>query len=57
MVNAEANLNILPVKNLIVQLGFRYQEWYLKARSPQRWEQTESRDVTYGPTLTIVYAF
>jgi hypothetical protein len=55
--NAEANVNVLPIKNLIVQLGFRYQEWYLKARSPQRWEQTESRDVTYGPTLTIVYTF
>jgi hypothetical protein len=55
--NTEANLNILPVKDLVVQIGFRYQEWYLKARSPQRWDTTESRDTTYGPTLTIVYAF
>src|SRR4030042_5586599 len=55
--NGEANLNFLPIKNLIVQLGFRYQEWYLKARSPQRWETTESKDVTYGPTLTVVFVF
>ncbi len=55
--NTEANLNFVPLKNLIVQAGFRYQEWYLKARSPQRWEKTESKDVTYGPTLTVVYAF
>ena len=55
--NTEANLNFLPIKNLIVQLGFRYQEWYLKARSPQRWETTESKDVTFGPTLAVVYTF
>jgi len=55
--NTEANLNFLPIKNLIIQLGFRYQEWYLKARSPQRWDKTESKDVTFGPTLTVVYTF
>jgi hypothetical protein len=55
--NTEANLNFMPVKNLIIQLGFRYQEWYLKARSPQRWEKTESKDVTFGPTFMIVLAF
>ena len=55
--NTEANLNILPIKNLIIQLGFRYQEWYLSARSPQRWEKTDSKDVTFGPTLTVVLAF
>lgn len=55
--NAEASLNLLPVNRLIVQLGLRYQEWYLKARSPQRWARTESKDVTFGPTVTFVYTF
>ena len=55
--NAEGSLNFLPIPNLIAQLGYRYQEWYLKARSPQRWERTESKDVTFGPTLTVVYTF
>ena len=55
--NAEGSLNFLPIPNLIAQLGYRYQEWYLKARSPQRWERTESKDVTFGPTLTVVYLF
>ncbi len=55
--NAEASLNLLPIDRLIVQLGLRYQEWYLKARSPQRWARTESKDITFGPTVTVVYAF
>jgi hypothetical protein len=55
--NAEGSLNFLPINNLIMQLGYRYQVWYLKARSPQRWETTESEDVTSGPTLTVVYTF
>jgi hypothetical protein len=55
--NAEGSLNFLPINNLIMQLGYRYQVWYLDARSPQSWEETESRDVTYGPTLTVVYTF
>jgi len=53
----EGSVNFLPMKNLILQLGLRYQEWYLKARSPQRWDTTESKDTTFGPTLTVVYTF
>lgn len=53
----EGSVNFLPMNNLILQLGLRYQEWYLKARSPQRWDTTESRDTTFGPTLTVVYTF
>jgi len=55
--NAEASLNLLPMDRLIVQLGLRYQEWYHKARSPQRWARMESKDITFGPILTVVYAF
>lgn len=55
--NLEGTLNYVPINNLIMQLGLRYQEWYLEARSPQSWESTESRDTTYGPSLTIVYTF
>jgi hypothetical protein len=57
MFNTEGNVSILPVNNMIIQLGLRYQEWYLKARSPQRWEKTESKDSTFGPTFTVVYTF
>jgi hypothetical protein len=53
----EGSVNFLPMNNLILQLGLRYQEWYLKARSPQRWDTTESKDTTFGPTLTVVYTF
>jgi hypothetical protein len=55
--NTEGSVSFLPMNNLILQLGLRYQEWYLKARSPQRWDKTESRDTTFGPTLTVVYTF
>lgn len=55
--NGEFTLNYMPTSSLLFQLGFRAQVWYLKARSPQTWEETESRDTTYGPTFTIVYRF
>ncbi|HQI82899.1 MAG TPA: hypothetical protein PLR71_15235 [Deltaproteobacteria bacterium] len=55
--NGEANVSILPINNLVVQLGYRFQEWYLEAMSPQAWEKTESRDRTTGWTLTGVYTF
>lgn len=55
--NGEFTITYLPINHLIVQLGFRAQLWYLKARSPEWWEETESEDWTYGPTLSVVYAF
>lgn len=55
--NGEATASYLVTENLILQLGFRAQLWYLKARSPQRWEETESEDWTYGLTATVVYVF
>ena len=55
--NGEITFNYMPIRSLLFQLGFRAQVWYLKARSPQRWEETESKDTTYGPTFTIVYRF
>jgi hypothetical protein len=55
--NGEATLTYLPIEHFIIQLGFRIQAWYLKARRPQTWDETESRDLTYGPTLSLLYAF
>jgi hypothetical protein len=55
--NGELALTFLPMKDWIVQLGFRAQAWYLKARSPKRWEETESEDITWGPTISAVYVF
>jgi hypothetical protein len=55
--NGEFTLNYMPIRSLLFQLGFRAQVWYLKARSPQRWQETESKDTTYGPTFAIVYRF
>lgn len=55
--NGEVTLTYLPFEHFIIQLGFRMQAWYLKARRPQTWEETESRDLTYGPTLSLVFAF
>lgn len=55
--NGEATLSYMATEHLIVQLGLRSRIWYLKARSPQRWEETESRDLTYGLTASVVYAF
>jgi hypothetical protein len=55
--NGEATLTYLPFEHFIIQLGFRIQAWYLKARRPQTWEETESRDLTYGPTISLLYAF
>lgn len=56
--NGELALTLLPpIKNLLIQLGFRAQVWYLKARSPTWWEETESKDFTWGPTISAVYTF
>lgn len=55
--NGEVTATYSPVQNLILQLGYRAQLWYLEARSPTRWDQTTSQDWTYGPTFTVVYAF
>lgn len=55
--NGEFTLTFLPINDLLIQLGFRAQVWYLKARNPGWWEETESEDITWGPTISAVYAF
>lgn len=55
--NMEVTATYSPKQNLVLQLGYRAQLWYLEARSPTRWDQTTSEDWTYGPTFTLVYAF
>lgn len=53
----ELTISYVPIKHLILQAGFRAQAWYLEARSPERIEKTRSRDTTYGPTVSIVFAY
>ncbi len=52
--NTEANVTYMPWKNLIFQLGYRYQAFTTKARGPGREDITTSYDITYGPTLSLV---
>jgi len=55
--NTEITVTYKPIDNLIVQWGYRYQIWYLTARSPQHWRETESEDITHGPTISFLYIF
>lgn len=55
--NGEFTVTWSPMEHLMIQLGLRGQVWYLKARSPSWWEETESKDVTWGPTISAVLAF
>ncbi len=55
--NGEASLNYQPTSNWILQLGYRYQIFQLEARSPERWEETKSNDITHGFIFSAVYVF
>ena len=55
--NNEITVTYKPIDNLIIQWGYRYQIWYLTARSPQHWRETESEDITHGPTISFLYLF
>jgi hypothetical protein len=55
--NGEFTITWLPIEHLMIQAGLRGQMWYLKARSPTWWEETESEDTTWGPTISAVFAF
>lgn len=59
--NVEANLSISPRDNLILQLGYRYQEFSfdLNYSDPDfDLDKTyKSTDTTYGPTVTVIYTF
>lgn len=55
--NGEVTLNYQPMNHLILQLGYRYQIWQLKARRPQSLEEIVSNDITHGVTGLIVYLF
>ena len=52
--NAEASLSYLPIDKMIIQIGYRYQQWYF---SPKNTETSGNYDVSYGPSLTLVYTF
>ncbi len=55
--NVEGNLTWQPLARMILQLGYRYQMFEFDARGPGRTETLTSRDITHGPTLSLVYAF
>lgn len=55
--NTEGNLTWQPRERLILQAGYRYQMYGFRARGPGRTVISESRDITHGPTLSVVYAF
>lgn len=55
--NGEVTITYAPWERFFIQLGYRAQVWYLKARSPQWWEETTSRDLTHGPTITALVVF
>jgi opacity protein-like surface antigen len=56
--NAEAGVNILPMDKLIVQLGYRYQQWTFKPKNEIGTYPSDScTDVNQGPSLSVVYTF
>lgn len=55
--NAEINLNYQPMKNLITQVGYRYQVFTIEARGPGRDNIEKAYDITQGPTFSLVYLF
>jgi opacity protein-like surface antigen len=55
--NTEANITYQPWEHLIIQAGYRYQEFTFKARGPGRTDIIKSVDKTYGPTLSAFYMF
>ena len=55
--NVEGNFNIEPINNLIIQLGYRYQEFRFETDFPAPEKNYNATDKTYGPTLTIAYTF
>lgn len=51
--NIEANVTVLPIDNLIVQFGYRYQQFSFDLKIDGK--TYTSNDITYGPTLTAIY--
>lgn len=54
--NAEVGLNIVPMTRVIAQIGYRYQQWKFSPKIEQG-VSTSGKDVTQGPSLTLVYTF
>lgn len=55
--NVEGNLTYQPWESIIIQAGYRYQMFEFEGRGPGRTTTIKSRDITHGPTLSLVYAF
>jgi len=59
--NVEANVSISPRDKIIIQFGYRYQEFSfdLHYSDPDNdLDKTyKSKDKTYGPTVTLIYTF
>jgi hypothetical protein len=55
--NGELNFTYAPWQSFVLQLGYRYQAFVLRARGPGREDVETAYDVTHGPTLSLFYAF
>ncbi len=52
--NVEANVSISPIDKLIIQFGYRYQKFSFDLNSADG-KTYSSEDVTYGPTVTLIF--
>ncbi len=55
--NVEANVNIVPIDKMIIQFGYRYQEFSFDLHTTNPDKTYKSKDRTYGPTVTFIYTF
>lgn len=56
--NAEVGMNFLPIERLIVQIGYRYQQWEFSLKNHDDFAASdECKDITHGPVAAVVYAF
>jgi opacity protein-like surface antigen len=56
--NGEVGLSVVPVDRMIVQAGYRYQQWKFSVKNDEDFPvKDEYEDVTQGPSLSVVYAF
>ena len=55
--NAEASLSYVPIDKMIIQLGYRYQEWEYNPSAPEYPVDSSSKEINSGPIVTVVYTF
>ncbi|MCP4045564.1 MAG: hypothetical protein GY732_06190 [Gammaproteobacteria bacterium] len=55
--NVEATVSIVPVENMIIQFGYRYQEFSFDLQYSNPDKTYKSEDKTYGPTVSLIFTF